>query len=69
MDAWCKAEVFGWNDSLWSRGPAAIDSESCPFLLFVHASEVVGILISVGLAVQFWGIVAHYYDSGRPSKD
>ena len=37
--------------------------------LLVHPSEVVGILMSVGLAVQIWRIVARYHDSGRPSKD
>jgi hypothetical protein len=34
----------------------------------VRASEVVGILISAGLAVQIWGIVARYHDSGAPDE-
>ena len=37
--------------------------------LFVCATEVVGILESVGLATQIWGIAARYHDSGRPRKD
>lgn len=34
----------------------------------VRASEVAGILISAGLAVQIWGIVARYHESGGPSE-
>jgi hypothetical protein len=34
----------------------------------VRLSEVVGFLISAGLAVQIWGIVARYHDSGGPNE-
>ena len=34
----------------------------------VRASEVAGILISAGLAVQIWGIVARYHGSGGPNE-
>ena len=34
----------------------------------VRAGEVVGILIAAGLAVQIWGIVARYHDSGGPKE-
>ena len=34
----------------------------------VRLSEMVGFLISAGLAVQIWGIVARYHDSGGPNE-
>lgn len=37
-------------------------------LPLVRAGEVVGVLISAGLAIQIWGLVAHYHDSAGPME-
>ena len=64
MGACCKAKVLLAGTILYGLGvllQSAHNVIRSP--LFVRASEVVGILMLVGLAVQTWGMVARFRSS------
>jgi hypothetical protein len=52
---------------LYSMGALLQSAHNLGRFPLVRAGEVAGILISAGLAVQIWGIVARYHDSGAPN--